>query len=89
MFAHRSSKKVSLQTHQGGSDEGKFQDSPFMFKYYFHRASQAVLMVENPPANAGNIRDEGSILDLGRSPLGEHDIPLHSLAWRILMDRGA
>ena len=92
MFAHRSFKKRSslpLQTHQGGSDEGKFQDCPFMFKYYLHRASQVVLVVENPPANAGNIRDEGWSPGLGRSPLGEHDSLLHSLAWRIPMDRGA
>ena len=92
MFAHRSSKKGSsfpLQTHQGGSDEGKFQDCSFMFKYYLHRASQVVLVVKNPPANAGNIRDEGSSSDLGRSPLGEHDNLLHSLAWRIPMDREA
>ena len=31
-------------------------------------ASQVVLVVKNPPANAGDIRDIGSIPALGRSP---------------------
>ena len=33
-------------------------------------------MVKNPPANAGDIRDEGSIPGLGRSPGEGHDNPL-------------
>ena len=43
-------------------------------------ASQVVLMVKNPPANA---EDAGSIPGLGRSPGGEHGNPFHILAWRI------
>ena len=39
-------------------------------------ASQVALVVKNPPANAGNIRNMGSISGLGRSPVGEHDKPL-------------
>ena len=48
-----------------------------------HEASQAVLVVNNPPANAGQARDVGSIPGLGRSP-GE-GIATHSsiLAWKI------
>ena len=40
-------------------------------------------MVNNPPANAGDLRDLGSIPGLGRSP-GE-GMAIHSsiLAWRI------
>ena len=34
------------------------------------------LVVKNPPANAGNIRDVGSIPGLGRSPGGGHGYPL-------------
>ena len=34
------------------------------------------LEVKNPPANAGNIRDLGSISGLGRSPGGGHGNPL-------------
>ena len=33
-------------------------------------------MVKNPPANAGDIRDVGSIPGLGRSSGGRHDNPL-------------
>ena len=41
-------------------------------------------MVKNLPANAGDIRDAGSITGLGRSPGGE-GMATHSsiLAWRI------
>ena len=35
-------------------------------------ASQVVLVVKNPPANAGNTRDVGSIPESGRSPGGGH-----------------
>ena len=52
-------------------------------------ASQVALVVKNPPANAGDIKDEGSIPGLGRSPgeaMGTH---FSILTWRIPMDRGA
>ena len=52
------------------------------------RASQVGMVVKNPPANAGESRDVGSIPGWGRSPGGGHSNPLHVLAWRI-MDRGA
>ena len=38
--------------------------------------SQVALVVKNPPANAGDIRDLGSISGSGRSPGGEHGNPL-------------
>ena len=34
------------------------------------------LVVKNPPANAGEIRDVDSIPELGRSPGGGHGNPL-------------
>ena len=37
--------------------------------------SQVVLVIKNPPANAGDIRDVGSIPGLGRSPGGGHGNP--------------
>ena len=40
-----------------------------------YRASQEALVVKNPPANAGDIRDTGLILASGRSPGGGHDNP--------------
>ena len=46
-------------------------------------ASQVVLVVKNPPAKAGDVRDTGSIPGSGRSL--EEDMATHSsiLAWRI------
>ena len=46
-------------------------------------ASQMALVVENVPANAGDIRDVGSIPGLERSPGGGHGNPVSTLAWRI------
>ena len=45
--------------------------------------SQMVLVVKNPPANAGGVRDEGLILGW-EDPL-EKEMAIHSsiLAWRI------
>ena len=37
--------------------------------------SQVALVIKNPPANAGDIRDVGSIPGSGRSPGGGHDNP--------------
>ena len=39
-------------------------------------ASTVALVVENPPANAGVIREAGSIPGLGRSPGGRRGNPL-------------
>ena len=40
------------------------------------RASQVMLVVKNPSANKGDLRDVGSIPGSGRSPGGGHDNPL-------------
>ena len=40
-------------------------------------------VLKNPPANAGDIRDVGSIPGLGRSPGEENGNSLSILAWRI------
>ena len=42
----------------------------------FAQTSQMALMVKNPPANAGDIRDEGLIPGSGRCPGGGHGNPL-------------
>ena len=42
-----------------------------------------VLVVENLPANVGDVRDMGLIPRLGRSPGGGLGNPLHIPAWRI------
>ena len=55
------------------------------------RASQVALVVKNPPANAGDVRDLGLIYESGRSPGGGHGNPLQ-LQYSCLKsprDRGA
>ena len=51
-------------------------------------ASQVALMVKNPPANAGDGRDTGSIPGSGRSPGGRHGNPLQYSCLENPMDRG-
>ena len=53
------------------------------------RASQVALVVKNPPANAGNVRDLGLIPGWGRSPGGGHGNPLQYSCLENPMDRGA
>ena len=53
------------------------------------RVSQVVLVVENLPANAGDIRDTGSIPGLGRSSGGGQGNPLQHSYLENPMDRGA
>ena len=48
-----------------------------------------VLVIKNPPANAGDIRDKGSIPGSGRSPGGEHGNPLQYSCLENSMDGGA
>ena len=45
-------------------------------------------MVKNPPANAGDIRDSGSIPGSGRAPRGGHGNPLQYSCLENPMDRG-
>ena len=46
-------------------------------------------MVKNPLANAGDVRDMGSIPGSGRSPGGGHGNPLQYSYLESPMDRGA
>ena len=46
-------------------------------------------MIENPLANAGDIRDAGSVPESGRSPGGGHGDPLQYSCLENPMDRGA
>ena len=52
-------------------------------------ASQVVLVVKNPPANAGDVRDVGSTPGLGRAPGGGHGSSLLYSCLGNPMDRGA
>ena len=51
-------------------------------------AFHVVLVVKNLLANAGDIRDVGSIPELGRSPGGGHGNPLQHSCLENPMDRG-
>ena len=55
----------------------------------FTWASQVVLVVKNPPANAGVLRDGGSIPGSGRSLGGGHGNSLQCSCLENSMDRGA
>ena len=52
-------------------------------------ASQGVLVVKNPPATAGDIRDVVSIPGSGKSPEGWHGNPVQYCCLENPMDRGA
>ena len=50
---------------------------------------QVALVVKNPPANTGDIRDKGLIPGSGRYPGGGHGNPLQYSSLENPMDRGA
>ena len=50
---------------------------------------KVALVVENAPANAGDLRDEGLIPGLGRSPGGGYGNPLQYSCLENHLDRGA
>ena len=52
-------------------------------------ASQVVVVVKNPPANAGDTKDVGLIPGLGRSPGEGNGNPLQGSRLENPMDRGA
>ena len=60
-----------------------------MENIHLSRASKAALVVKNPPASAGDIRDLDSIPGLGRSPGGGHSNPLQYSCLENPMNRGA
>ena len=68
-----------------------FEDTIYLriYIYTYIWASQVVLVVKNPPANARDIRDTGSIPASGRSTGGGHGNPLEYFCLENPMDRGA
>ena len=57
-----------------------------LFKIHLTLASvdiQVALVVKNPPANAGDVRDMGSVPGSGRSPGEGNGSHSSILAWRI------
>ena len=57
--------------------------------YGTRESSQVALVVKNPPANAGDVKDAGLIPGSGRSPGGEHGNPLQCSCLENPLDRGA
>ena len=51
-------------------------------------ASQVALVVKNPPASAGDVRDMGSVPGLGRSPGKGNGNPLQYFCLENPIDRG-
>ena len=56
---------------------------------YICWAFQGVIMVKNPPVNAADVRDAGSISGWGRCPGGGHGHPLQYSCLENPMDRCA
>ena len=54
-----------------------------------NKEGEVVLLIKNLPANAGDIRDVGSIPGLGRSPLVRKSNPLQYSCLENPMDGGA
>ena len=46
-------------------------------------------MIKSPPANAGDVRDAGSVPGSGRSPVGGHGGPLQYSCLENPVDRGS
>ena len=57
-------------------------------KLFFYLAFQVALVVKNPPANAGDIKDMGSTSGSGRSPGERNGNPLQYSCLENPMHRG-
>ena len=74
----------SMGLHRVGHDLSDLAAAAYPFW-----ASQVLLVVKNPLANEGDIRDVGLIPGLGRSPGGGHGNALQYSCLENPMDRGA
>ena len=71
------------------SDPKKWEIINFCYLLTLKGASQVALVVKNLPANAGNVRGEGSIPGSERSSGGGRGNPLQCACLENPMDRGA
>ena len=69
-------KEGAINIHPGKGIINDEQQANQKIQVPYVRASQVVLVVKNPPFNAGGIRDTGLTPGLGRSPGGENGNPL-------------
>ena len=67
----------------------KKESSNHLIAFFFDGVSQVVLVVKNPPSNAGDVRDMGLIPGLGKSPGRGYGNPLQHFCLENPMDRGA
>ena len=76
--------------HRGNKKESAFKSARNRFSKPYHTrwTSQLVLMAKNLPANAGDVRDEGSIPGSRRSTGGGHGNPLQYFCLENPTDRG-
>ena len=73
-----------------GFGEGEIGFGVYLLAYlYGLGTSQVALGVKNMPANAGGVKDAGSIPGSGRSPGGGHGNHLQCSCLENPMDRGA
>ena len=70
------------------SDPNKWEIINFCYLLTLKGASRVALVVKNLPANAGNVRDEGSIPGSERSSGGGHGNPLQCACLENFMNRG-
>ena len=69
--------------------DGKILKNLYTDNVHLYTDSQVVLVVKNPPANAGDTRDMGSVPGLGRFPGGGHGNPFWYSCLENPVDRGA
>ena len=67
----------------------EYSKQSFIHMYVYIRTFQVVLVVKNLSANAGDVRDAGSVPGLGRSPGEGHGNTLQYSCLENDMDRGA
>ena len=82
-------KEGAINIHPGKGIINDEQQANQKIQVPYVRASQVVLVVKNPPFNAGGIRDTGLTPGLGRSPGGENGNPLQYSCLENPMDGGA
>ena len=70
-----------------GSNQGSY--STVHLLYLEMQQFQVMLVVKNPPDNAGDVGDRGSIPGWGRSPGGGNGNPLQYSCLENPMDRGS
>ena len=86
---HRHCAGESVCTSVHGTLSSNIAVQQFLTESRACRASQVVLAVKSPPANAGDRRHVGSIPGSGRSPVERYGRPLQYSCLENPMDRGA